>query len=215
MLHIDHFVFNRFYENTYIVWDDETLEALIVDPGMANAVDDGEVDDFIATNSLKLQCVVNTHLHVDHILGEHHIVNKYHVPVLANPADTHVDDDDVARAVQLGYADRVPAPVTITRNLADGDEIKLGRHRLKVIAVPGHTPGSVVFYSETHHFIIDGDTLLNGRLGMMHVDGSDPAEMVADIKAKIMPLPDDTAVYPGHGLQITVGHERHYNPHIR
>lgn len=215
MLRIDHFVFNRFYENTYVLWDDETLESLIIDPGMADKVQDGEVDDFIATNGLRLTAVANTHLHVDHVLGERHLTQSYGVPVFANPADTHVDDDDVARAKQLGYADRVPVPVKITNPICDGDVVLLGRHELKVISVPGHTPGSVAFYSEAHRFIIDGDTLLNGRLGMEHVDGADPAEMVPDIQKKIMVLPDETVVYPGHGLSTTIGHERRYNPYIR
>lgn len=215
MLRINHFVFNRFYENTYVLWDDETLEALVIDPGMADSVQDSELDDFIATNGLQLLAVANTHLHVDHVMGERHLKQKYGVPVLANPADAKVDQDDVARAAQLGKADRVPAPVAIDRPLADGDTVKLGRHRLKVISVPGHTPGSIAFYSEAHKFIIDGDTLLNGRLGMTHVDGWDPALMVPDIKAKIMTLPDDTVVWPGHGLSTTISHERRYNPYIR
>lgn len=208
-------MFNKFYENTYILWDDETLEALIIDPGMADDEQDGEVDDFIASNQLKLKAVANTHLHVDHVLGERHITSKYGVPVLANPADTHVDDDDVARAKALGYGSRVPVPVTITRPLGDGDIIKVGGHELHVISVPGHTPGSVAFYSPHHQFIIDGDTLLNGRIGMTHVDGANPQLMVADIKAKIMVLPNETTVYPGHGLSTTIGYERRYNPYIR
>lgn len=215
MLHINHFVFNHFYENTYILWDDKTLEAIIIDPGMADEVQDGEVDDFIAVNGIKLIAVANTHLHVDHVLGEHHIKEKYYVPVYANRADEHVDDDDVARAKQLGYGPRIEKPVVIDHPLADGVVLRIGEHQLKVISVPGHTPGSVVFYSETHHYLIAGDTLLNGRLGMMHVDGSNPEEMVKDIKAKIMTLPDITRVFPGHGLTTTIGEERKYNPYIR
>lgn len=215
MLKIQHFVFNRFYENTYILYDDESLEALIIDPGMADAVQDGEVDDFLAVNALRLKAIACTHLHVDHILGARHIIGKYGVPLLANPADLKMDHDDVARARELGYADRVPSPVKISEPITDGSAIRVGRHRLRVIAVPGHTPGSVAFYSEAHGVLFDGDTLLNGRIGMTNVDGADPAIMVPNIKAKIMTLPDETVVYPGHGLQTAIGLERRYNPYVR
>lgn len=199
--------------NTYIVYDPTTKDCAIIDPGMSTPDEEKALTDFISREGLHVTHVINTHLHIDHAIGNKFATEKYGVPAMANRLDLPLGERIKDQAQMFGIARKVDAP-EITEFIEDGDIIKIGNGRLHAIHVPGHSPGSIVLYDKADGFLIAGDVLFRGSVGRADLPGGDFPTLISGIKEKLLPLPANTIVYPGHGPYTTIGAETDSNPYL-
>ena len=206
MLSVKIFVFNPFMENTLVVYDDHTREAAIVDCGCLYDTERNELKKFITDNNL-----LNTHLHLDHQFGNAWAAAEYGVLPLAHRNDEKLIDNLPSQAMLFGIPDSVDAQ-PLGGYIAEGDEIKIGSSILKAIFVPGHSAGSLCFYSASDGILIAGDVLFAGSIGRTDLPGGDFDLLTNGIREKLFTLPLDTKVYPGHGPTTSIDREIHSNP---
>lgn len=211
---ISRFIVNPFGENTYILWDKEGGEAIVVDPGMENDNERNTVDKFIADNGLSVQRVMLTHQHVDHILSAQYLSDKYKVPVCANEKDNPLGTHLPEQIEMFGLGCKA-LPLAITENMTDGDVYHIGDEPIKVLEVPGHSPGGLAFYLPESGCVIVGDSLFQMSIGRTDLMGGSYEQLIDSIKNKLLTLPDETVAYPGHGGATTIGDEKTYNPYIK
>jgi hydroxyacylglutathione hydrolase len=211
MLQIKKFTFNPFQENTYIIYNDDK-ECLIIDPGMYSASEQIELDNFIKENRLNPIQLINTHCHIDHIFGNNYCSKKYNLKLHIHENEIPVLESGIntARMYGLNYDESPKADVFIDIN----KPIQLGHQQLKILFTPGHSPGSLSFYSEEQNFIIVGDALFRQSIGRTDLPGGDYDTLIQSIKTQLLTLPENTIVYSGHGPETTIGHERVYNPFL-
>ncbi|WP_297069123.1 MBL fold metallo-hydrolase [uncultured Duncaniella sp.] len=211
---VSRFVFNMFGVNTYVVWDPESLEAAIIDPGMIDDDERRALDSFIESRNLKVTQLINTHSHLDHIFGNTYIKEKYGLEIKANPADDFLARTLPEQAARFGL--RMPLqPQQLDVELHDGDTIFLGKERMEVLGVPGHSPGGIALYCPESNFVITGDTLFPGSMGRTDLPMGDYATLVDAIRRKLLTLPDSTVVLSGHGGETTIGNEKKSNPFLK
>ncbi len=211
MLNVKIFVFNPFMENTLVVYDDHTREAAIVDCGCLYDTERNELKKFIADNNLCVKYLLNTHLHLDHQFGNAWAAAEYGVLPLAHRNDEKLIDNLPSQAMLFGIPDSVDAQ-PLGGYIAEGDEIKIGSSILKAIFVPGHSAGSLCFYSASDGILIAGDVLFAGSIGRTDLPGGDFDLLTNGIREKLFTLPLDTKVYPGHGPTTSIDREIHSNP---
>lgn len=213
MLKVKQFQFSQFGVNTYLVIDAATSDAAVIDPAMAFDSEEKVFSDFVATEDVKIQQIINTHLHLDHCFGMDYVKSKYHVPLKA-----HGDDAILGEILDQQYQMFGMAPkgrkVVIDVPLRDNDVIDIGDSRLEVIATPGHTLGGICLYSASDKILFSGDTIFNGSVGRTDLPGGSHARLIDSISRRIMSLPHDVRIYPGHGPSTTVGSELSHNPFI-
>jgi glyoxylase-like metal-dependent hydrolase (beta-lactamase superfamily II) len=209
MINIKIFVFNPFQENTFLLYDD-TKECVIIDAGCNEEKEFNQVDEFIKENDLVVISIINTHCHIDHIMGNAYLVNKYKVPSIAHKEDMPLMERSKDMAAAFGFdVDEPPIP---NHFVNEGDEIKFGNAVLNVKHVPGHSPGSIALYNEAEKFVIVGDVLFAGGIGRTDLPGADYDTLISSIKEKLFTLNGDIVVYPGHGESTTIGQEKESNP---
>lgn len=211
-MEIQSFVFNPVQENTYIIWD-ETGECAIVDAGCFNQKEFDKLDNFMKSKNLKPVKLINTHGHFDHIFGIEQCRKAYNLKWEAHYGDNSWVEGVQAKAALFG----IPVqPVALPEvELNDGDSVCFGDSTLKVIYVPGHSPGSICFYEERSKILITGDVLFNGSIGRSDLPGGDYETLIEGIKSKLMILPNDVDVFPGHGPATTIGDENARNPFLQ
>ena len=210
---VSRFSFNMFGVNTYILWDDMSNEAIIVDPGMINDNERKIIDNFIESNNLTLTHLVNTHMHIDHSFGVPYITQKYNLQLKCNENDQFLAGRLKDQANMFGLPISVE-DLTIAVNLKDGDIISIGNETLHILHVPGHSPGSIVLYAPTSGFIISGDVLFFSSIGRSDLPGGDHTQLINGIQDKLLTLDPNTIVYPGHGPETTIGQEKVNNPYL-
>lgn len=208
------FEFNLFGVNTYVVWDPETLDAAIIDPGMHTPEEERTLANFIASNALRPIHLINTHLHIDHTLGDDFVAASYGLGLEAAVDDDFLGRQRMEQAAMFHLNLGELPPLTIARQLSDGDKIAIGSSELEVIAVPGHSPGSIALYDATDRFVITGDTLFRGSVGRTDLPGGSADTLRRAIRARLMSLPADTTILPGHGPASMIATERETNPWI-
>lgn len=213
MLKIKALVFNPFGENTYIVWDDETKECAVVDAGCLFGEEEDTLSHFIDSNRLKVKYLLATHLHLDHCFGCNYVSSKYGVKLTANPNDEYLLERMQSQAEMFGLKGKFTAP-SIEHIVNEGDIFTLGKQQLKAIAVPGHSPGSIVYYNQEGNFILAGDVLFKESIGRTDLPGGNYKELAEGIVTKLFTLPSNTVVYTGHGSTTTIGYESDYNPYL-
>lgn len=206
------FTFNPFAENTYVLYDD-TKECAIFDPGCSNEDEQQQLVDFISSNGLKPVKLVNTHCHIDHVLGNRFISEKYDLPLVSHRGEKTVLDmqPQISAMYHIAYN---PSP-DITEFLDEGDVLQFGNSTLKVFFTPGHSPASISFYHEESGSLIAGDVLFQGSIGRTDLPGGDFDTLAKSIREKLYVLPDDVAVYPGHGPATKIGVEKVTNPFVK
>ncbi len=205
------FTFNPFQENTYLLTD-ETGECIVIDPGCYFEDEKSNFANFISTNKFRPVKIINTHCHVDHILGNAFLANKYNIPIAANIEDEFLLQNAGEHGKLFGFeVDKSPSIATY---LKDGENLKFGNTVLKVFHVPGHSPGSIALYCEEQKFVITGDVLFNGSIGRTDLPGGDYATLINSIKSKLISLGDNVIVYPGHGPSTSIEKERRANPFL-
>lgn len=212
MLEIKYFTVNPFQENTYVLIN-EKKECIIIDPGFYYENERTAFLEYIRKSELKVVRLLNTHCHLDHIFGNSLVNRTYGVGLEMHRLEQVVLD----RSPQAGIMYNVPfepspAPAAF---LEEGDKILFGDDELEVILTPGHSPGSISFYSAAGKFLIAGDVLFRQSIGRTDLPGGDFATLEASIREKLYRLPDDTEVYPGHGPSTTIGYEKIHNPFVK
>jgi glyoxylase-like metal-dependent hydrolase (beta-lactamase superfamily II) len=211
MIKIERFIFNLFEVNTYVLYD-ETKESVIIDPGCYESAEQNRLKKFIEEKGLKPVRLLNTHTHIDHILGNQFIVNQYNIKPEIHEKGLIFLNKLPDTAVGFGMiVNEVPQPGNF---INDGDIIKFGNSRLKVLYTPGHANGSVCFYNEEQKFVIVGDVLFNQSIGRTDLPTGDFDLLNKSIEEELFTLPDDVIVYPGHGPETTIGFEKINNPYV-
>lgn len=208
------FGFSLFGINTYVVVDEATKKCAVVDPGMIEPEEENALVNYIERNGLTVTHVINTHLHVDHAVGDKFVADKFKVPVLGHKSDETLGARMQQQAMMFGMREKLDA-VSLTSYLEDGDKVKVGAGELDVLHVPGHSPGSIALYDPEGKYVIVGDALFDGSIGRTDLPGGDFGTLINSIKSKLLTLPDETTVYPGHGPATTIGKEKKYNPYLR
>lgn len=209
MLHIQPFTFNALAENTYVVFD-ETLECVIIDPGCYDREEKAELAEFIDSEKLIVKYLLNTHGHVDHVLGNAFIKDKYKVPLLIHTEDAATLRSVSVYAPMYGFQNYQPSEAD--QFLKEGDTITFGNISLKVLFLPGHAPGHIGFYEATEKIILSGDVLFDSSIGRTDLPGGNFQTLMHSIRQKMFLLPDETVVFPGHGPTTTIGKEKVSNP---
>jgi hydroxyacylglutathione hydrolase len=200
---------NPYQENTYILYD-ETGECAIIDPGMYTAAEQNAVVNFIKENNLKPVLLLNTHCHIDHVLGNKFILDQYGLTPQFHEGELPLLEAAPVWAQQSGMRYELsPLPDTY---LPESGTIQFGNTTLELIFAPGHSPAHLCFYDRQDNILIDGDVLFKNSVGRTDLPGGNHSQLITNIKDKLFILPDDCVVYPGHGPETTIGEEKLYNP---
>jgi hydroxyacylglutathione hydrolase len=211
-MYIKTFTFNPFTENTYVLWDD-TRECVIVDPGCCTHAEEHELEAFVSEKQLTPARLINTHCHIDHVLGVGFVQDKYGLQM-----EIHRGELPVLRFVpQMGQMyGMFVEPVETAKTFLDEDTpVTFGTTSLEVLLTPGHSPAGVCLYDQAGAHLIAGDVLFRESIGRTDLPGGDYDTLIGSIRDKIFPLGDSVTVYPGHGPQTTIGYERQNNPFLR
>ncbi|MCT1523641.1 MBL fold metallo-hydrolase [Sphingobacterium hotanense] len=212
MLQIKTFVFNPYQENTYLIID-ENKDCIIVDPGMHNYIEEKQFSDYIAEHNLKPIYLINTHGHIDHVLGNKYVADTYGLTPQFHEGELPLVIQVQNYAPQMGIRYE-PSPIPETF-LTENDTITIGDETIRLILAPGHSPAHLCLYSESNNFLIGGDVLFKGSIGRTDLPGGNHQQLLNSIATNIYTLPEDTVVYPGHGPTTTIKEEKQSNPFIR
>jgi len=199
-----------FQQNSSLVWDEDTKQAAVVDPGG----DLHLIEAAIAETGVKVEMILLTHGHVDHAGGAADLAAKLKVPVIGpHIADKPVLDNIPNRGPMFGMPEA--KSVTPDQWLKEGDEVKVGGVSFKVIEAPGHSPGSVVLFSAANKFALMGDVLFKNSIGRTDIPMGSHETLMRSIHEKVLPLGDDVQFLPGHGSPSHIGQERKSNPFLQ
>ncbi len=213
MTEIKYFTFNPFSENTYVLHDTESMEAVIIDPGCYSNEEKEELAAFVSSKKLKVIKLLNTHGHIDHVLGNAWVKEKFGVELYIGSEDAATLRSVETYASVYGFPQYRPAEAD--HFIKEGDTIMLGNSSMEVLFVPGHAPGHIAFYNKEQNFVINGDCLFRGSIGRTDLPGGDFDTLIRSIRSKLFSLPDETVVYCGHGPETTIGHEKKHNPFLK
>jgi len=228
------FVFNYFAENTYLIWDDTSLEALVIDPGCFNEAEEIQLDNFIDSANLKLKYLLNTHCHLDHVFGNNHIIEKYKPKFLIGEAEKPIlmNLENQGKMFNL----KLNKPILPDEFLDENTEISLGDIQIKPFFTPGHSPGEYSFIIKGENIspsqsqmtekegnadnqqaglCFSGDVLFLESIGRTDLWGGNFSVLINSIKAKLFSLPDEYLVLSGHGDETTIGYEKMNNEFLR
>lgn len=196
MLQVVSFTFNPFFENTYLVLN-EQKEAIVIDPGMYNGTELMEFNTYIEQHEIKPVFIYNTHAHIDHILSADLVKQRYHIPFGIHRNEIPVLDNAGISAQMFGLKlAAIPKPDFF---LKEGDSIAFGSSSLEILFTPGHSPGSISFYAPKEGFVVSGDVLFQNGIGRTDLPGGNQDTLIQSIEKQLFTLPGNTKVYPGHG----------------
>lgn len=212
MFQIQAFVFNFASENTYVLFN-ENKNAWLIDPGNMNEQETQAISNFITENDLKIQKILLTHAHIDHVLGLQWAFDTFKVPVTMHQEDQEVLDMLQASGARFGF--QIPAVKVDSEYINEGDELDFDEEKFKIYHVPGHSPGSVVYHNENQKFMISGDVLFEGSIGRTDLYKGNYEQLIEGIKTKLFILDDETQVFSGHGNPTTIGFEKIHNPFLK
>lgn len=211
MLQIQSFTFNPFQENTYVLWD-ETLDCVIIDPGCSNTYEQEELTRFIESEKLKPVKLINTHCHIDHVMGNAFVAKTFGLDLYI-----HKDDLFLLQNVEnIGkmYGIFVVASSDPAYFLDENQHLTFGKTAMQIFHTPGHSPGSISFFDKESKTLVVGDVLFNGSIGRTDLPGGNYEILINSIVSKLLPLGDNVKVYSGHGPDTTIGREKITNPFL-
>ncbi|PIQ16147.1 MAG: MBL fold hydrolase [Flavobacteriales bacterium CG18_big_fil_WC_8_21_14_2_50_32_9] len=212
MLNVHIFSFNGFQENTYVLFD-ETNECVIIDPGCYSVSEQNELTNFIDKKNLTPVKLLNTHCHIDHMLGNNFVAKKYNLGLEIHRADLPTLLATTEYGHLYGFTvDPSPYPSNF---IDETSIISFGNTELEVRFTPGHAPGHVVFINHLQKFIINGDVLFLNSIGRTDLPGGDFETLINSISTQLFTLPDDYTIYTGHGPSTTIGNEKKFNPFVK
>ncbi|MBP6385116.1 MAG: MBL fold metallo-hydrolase [Pseudarcicella sp.] len=212
MITIKTFTFNQFRENTYVL-SDETKQCIIIDPGCYEYEERRELTDYITEQNLKVTHLLNTHAHIDHVLGNDFVKRNYGVSLYLHQNEIPILEGVKEKAIQYGFPHYQPTEPDFFIN--ENDKITFGESVLEILFVPGHAPGHLAFVNREQKICISGDVLFNRSVGRADFPLSSYKDLKTSLREKMYLLPEDTIVYPGHGPVTTIGEEKKYNPYIK
>jgi len=212
LIQIQKFTFNLFSENTFVLWDDESKECAIVDPGCSDSSEEKVLENFITENNLKTKYLINTHCHIDHILGCEFVKNKFNPIYLAPELDIPLIQNAKMQASYVGIDFSIS--LLPDEYLSENKKLQLGKSELSFIFTPGHTPGEFCIYIPDIKSCITGDVLFFDSIGRTDLWGGNYDDLIKSINEKLLSLPDETIIYPGHGESSTIGREKKLNPFL-
>ena len=211
MIHVQTFTFNPYQENTYLLYDN-TGECIIIDPGMYGREEQDRILKFIGEHKLKPVLLLNTHCHIDHVLGNKFVYETYGLLPQFHEGELPLLAAVVSYAPQMGFQyDPSPIPEQF---LKENDIISFGNSQLEVRFVPGHSPAHICFYSQVDNFLVGGDVLFHMSIGRTDLPGEDFDQLKRSIQTQLFVLPEDCIVYPGHGQSTSIGFEKRNNPYL-
>ena len=205
--------FNPFQENTYIIYDEQTKAAAIIDAGCMFEKEQQQLENFIETNGLKVTYLLNTHLHLDHQFGNAFLARTYGVMPMAHEGDAVMAGDIARQAAAFGIPVHVE-DCALGGFLSDGQKLRAGNLEIEVIHTSGHSMGGVCFHIPSEKALFAGDTLFQNSIGRTDLPGGNHAQLIGSIRKRLFVLPDDTVVYTGHGEPTVIGDEKSYNPYL-
>tara|TARA_B100001142_G_C14031996_1_gene538516 strand:- start:10 stop:648 length:639 start_codon:yes stop_codon:yes gene_type:complete len=211
-MEIKKITFNPFQENTYVVWD-ETRECIIIDPGCYEESEKETLKRFIVDNNLNPVKLINTHCHIDHILGNKFVSEQWNIDLYMHKDDMMILEGAGDIAKTYGFVKYAGSPYP-KYFLKEGDSLEFGHSSLKILHTPGHAPGHICLLNLAEKFIIAGDVLFNGSIGRTDLPGGNFDTLIKSIKTKLLWLQDDTSVLCGHGPSTTIGTEKNTNPFL-
>lgn len=211
-MRIAQFTFNPFSENTYVIADAHG-DAIIIDPGMTDGDEDSILFEYLAEEQLTPRLILNTHCHLDHILGNAAVAEKYGIELWCHEKEIAVIERAAATSLMFGIPYR--PSVMPARTIDEGESIAIGEIRLSTLFVPGHAPGHLAFVCEAERVVFSGDVLFQGSVGRVDLPGCNAQDLVQSIQQKMYALPDDFMVYSGHGPATTIGNEKENNFFVR
>ena len=207
------FVFNPFSENTYVVYDQTSKEAIVIDPGCFDDDEKKELEYFIRSNNLTVKYLVNTHCHIDHILGNKFVKEIFAPIFLAPELDIPLLHDAEKQANMFGLSiENSPEPEEL---ITENKIYKIGKIEFNFLFTPGHTPGEYCVYFESQKKCFTGDVLFKQGIGRTDLWGGDFDTLISSIEKKLLSLPDSVEIYPGHGNTSKIGLEKLENPFLK
>ncbi len=213
MIEVKTFTFNAFQENTYLLIDATTKACIIIDPGNSNTSEDNTLLSYISDQGLTPVRLINTHCHIDHILGNHLVADRFGLPLEAHEGEVPV----LGMGVHVSKTYGIPYTQSpaIASYLKEGTSFTFGEQEVHLLYTPGHSPASLCLSIPSQKILIGGDVLFNGSIGRTDLPGGNFDTLIHSIKTKLWPLDDDTIVYSGHGPTTTIGHEKATNPFLQ
>lgn len=211
MIQIKKFSVNPFGVNSIILYD-ESKECIIIDPGFSNDKEKQSLTNFIEEKGLRVVKLVNTHCHIDHIMGNRFVSETFDLKLHAHADDQYNIDSSEQTAIIYGLPK--PNSPDIEVFLNDGDFLKFGNSSIEILLTPGHTKGHICLFAKEDKFAICGDVLFQGSIGRTDLPGGDYDTLIDSIKTKLFVLPDDTKVYSGHGEETSISLEKRFNPFL-
>lgn len=210
MLKIESFTFNAFQENTFVV-SDQTNECIIIDPGCYEKSEGDALIEYIKDEALNVTAIINTHCHIDHVLGNYRMKEVFKTKLWINRIE-----EPYLRAVKTyapNYGFNLYQESSPDGFIDEKEFVTVGTHELEVLFVPGHSPGHIALYDEQEKIILAGDVLFRNSIGRTDLPGGDHDTLIHSIQHKLFQLPDDVTVYCGHGPETTIGYEKKTNPY--
>ncbi|HEY9561664.1 MAG TPA: MBL fold metallo-hydrolase [Anseongella sp.] len=211
MINIQQFEFNPLVENTYILYD-ETGECVVIDPGCHNREEQDRLAGFVREKKLKPVLLINTHCHIDHVLGNKFVSDMYGLLPRFHREEEAILHAMVPYAASMGLPYNASPPAEVF--LKEDEPVRFGNASLDSLFTPGHSPGSLSFFSPEDRFVIAGDVLFQRSIGRSDFPGGDFDTLIRSIETQLFPLGDDVKVFPGHGPATTIGFERENNPFL-
>lgn len=213
MIEVKTFTFNAFQENTYLLIDTSTKACIIIDPGNSNPSEDNTLLSYITDEGLTPIRLINTHCHIDHVLGNHLIADRYGLPLEAHEGEIPVLEANIKVAQMYG----VPYTQSpqIASFLKEDTSFIFGEQEVHILFTPGHSPASICLSIPAQKILIGGDVLFNGSIGRTDLPGGNFDTLLESIRTQLYVLDDETIVYSGHGRSTMIGHEKRTNPFVQ
>ncbi len=206
------FTFNPFQENTYIIYD-KTKDCIIVDPGCHTKKEQERLKDFILKYSLNPVKLINTHCHIDHILGNKFVSEQWNIELHMHKEDVPLLENAKSISTLYGLEDYQDSPLP-KHFLDDGDTLTFGDSYFEILFTPGHAPGHICLYNKENNLLISGDVIFQSSIGRTDLPGGDYDTLIKSIRTKIFPLSKETQILCGHGPTTNLGYEKENNPFL-
>lgn len=211
MISLKKFTFNPYQENTYVLFD-ESKDCVIIDPGMYEGHEENKLVNFIKEQGLNPVLLLNTHCHIDHVLGNKFVFDQWGLKPQMHKGELELLHRVVSYAPQMGFNYQVsPEPEVF---LGETGTIEFGNSQLEIVFAPGHSPAHLCFYAKEENFLIGGDVLFFRSIGRTDLPGGNHQQLIDSIKTNVFALPDDCEVFPGHGSSTSIGFEKVNNPFL-
>ena len=210
---IKSFTFNPFQENTFVLYD-TTKECIIIDPGCYTTKEQKILQKFIITHSLKPTKLINTHCHIDHILGNKFVSNEWNIELYVNKRELPLLEKSREISEMYGFDQYKMSPYP-KHFLDHGDTLEFGENTMKVLFTPGHSPGHICLYSQTDNLLIAGDVIFQRSIGRTDLPGGNHKTLIESINREIISLPEKTQIFCGHGPSTILELEKKINPFIQ